>query len=496
MSDADWPAPEPRASREPAERSSPLPRVEDLPIAEQGYDREKVREAFDAFYRHTAQLDATLRTLESVEVFQRTAAELRAELRTIRGSGWTVQSWRSGPSYGTRPAASEWTLPPSFPRVAAEAVFLIVVGVVVGIAGWTPLTIVAVMGAALAVVWLIEWAAARERAIPQASAPAAVPVLDEEPAELPSAAAVVTPAEEGPEALTILDAPPLQVEDEAAPVDEEPEAAEAPDEPVQPELPEEPVVEDTAEELEGLVEPVHIEAVFEPRAAPDPATEPEPAPEPELEPEPEPEPEEAPVAELVVEEPVAAAAPVVAEEVEPEPDVVELAEPPRERRRFRLFRRAAAVEAVAAVPVEEDATDEDVRVDEPKVAEAAPQVDPWEQEPSLPDEPEVSQPEPAAEEPEPFEHPEPEEPFVTPAPEEPFVDPETPSPFEQPETPPFWEPPQGDADEPPTSGLADEPAEEEPELQALPVDALAEQAAAALERSRARRRAPRRARRR
>ena len=100
MSDAEWPAPEPATPREPERRTTPLPRVEDLPIAEQGYDREKVREAFDAFYRHAAQLDATLSTLEAVEVFQRTSAELRAELRNIRGSGWTVQSWQGGT--GTR----------------------------------------------------------------------------------------------------------------------------------------------------------------------------------------------------------------------------------------------------------------------------------------------------------------------------------------------------------------------------------------------------------
>src|SRR5918997_5666456 len=93
MSSPDWPSPE---QQQPQQRPLPLPRVEDLPVAEQGYDREQVREAFDAFYRHAAQLDSTLRTLEAVEVFQRTAAELRAELRTMRGSGWTVQSWQSG----------------------------------------------------------------------------------------------------------------------------------------------------------------------------------------------------------------------------------------------------------------------------------------------------------------------------------------------------------------------------------------------------------------
>ena len=214
MTDPEWPSPEPAAPREPAERRYALPRLEDLPITEpQGYDREHVREAFDAFYRHAAQLDSTLRTLEAVEVFQRTAAELRAELRTMRGTGWTVDSWQGG-GYGTRSRVSEWTLPPAFPRVAAEAIFLIVVGVVVGVAGWSNLTIVVVMGVALAIVWLIEWVAARERAIPRAAAPAAPPALDEEPAELPAAESGEWPvaAEYGPEALTMLGAPPVRVE--------------------------------------------------------------------------------------------------------------------------------------------------------------------------------------------------------------------------------------------------------------------------------------------
>ena len=208
MSDAEWPAPEPATPREPERRTTPLPRVEDLPIAEQGYDREKVREAFDAFYRHAAQLDATLSTLEAVEVFQRTSAELRAELRNIRGSGWTVQSWQGGTGYaggGSRGRVSEWTLPPSFPRLALEFGFLIVIGVVVGVAGWPALTIVLVMGLALGVVLLLEWVAARERAIPRAAAPAVAPDLDrEEPAELPVGEGWVPP-EEGPEALTRLD---------------------------------------------------------------------------------------------------------------------------------------------------------------------------------------------------------------------------------------------------------------------------------------------------
>jgi hypothetical protein len=67
----DWPSPH---HHEP----HPLPRVEDLPVAWEGYDRERVQAAFDAFYRHIAQLDSTLRTLEAVDVFRSQAGDLRA----------------------------------------------------------------------------------------------------------------------------------------------------------------------------------------------------------------------------------------------------------------------------------------------------------------------------------------------------------------------------------------------------------------------------------
>ena len=51
------------------ERAQPaitsLPRVEDLPVAEQGYDPDRVRDAFDAFRRHAVQLQAQLRVLQA-----------------------------------------------------------------------------------------------------------------------------------------------------------------------------------------------------------------------------------------------------------------------------------------------------------------------------------------------------------------------------------------------------------------------------------------------
>src|SRR5919109_453110 len=107
-----------------------LPRAEDLPIVSEGYDREKVREAFDAFYRHAAQLDAALRTLEAVETFQRSAAELRGDLRAIRAAGFSAQSWQR--SYEPTRRARRPMLPEAFPRVAAEVVFLIAVAVALG----------------------------------------------------------------------------------------------------------------------------------------------------------------------------------------------------------------------------------------------------------------------------------------------------------------------------------------------------------------------------
>src|ERR687885_1422526 len=51
------------------ERAQPaltsLPRLEELPSTRDGYDRDAVREAFDAFRRHAAQLQAQLRVIQA-----------------------------------------------------------------------------------------------------------------------------------------------------------------------------------------------------------------------------------------------------------------------------------------------------------------------------------------------------------------------------------------------------------------------------------------------
>ncbi|HEU4941917.1 MAG TPA: hypothetical protein VFT18_01535 [Gaiellaceae bacterium] len=42
-----------------------LPRVDDLPVAERGYDPDRVRDAFEAFRRHVVQLQSQLRVLQA-----------------------------------------------------------------------------------------------------------------------------------------------------------------------------------------------------------------------------------------------------------------------------------------------------------------------------------------------------------------------------------------------------------------------------------------------
>src|SRR5258705_12878922 len=106
MEHGAWPTPQPPARE-------PLPRVDDLPVAEQGYEQESVKAAFDSFYRHAAQVDAALRTLEAVDSFHRHAASLRGDLRALRSAGWTQLSWSQPQSYGyAMTAPSEGVSPP------------------------------------------------------------------------------------------------------------------------------------------------------------------------------------------------------------------------------------------------------------------------------------------------------------------------------------------------------------------------------------------------
>ena len=162
----EWPSPH-------HHEAHPLPRVEDLPAAREGYDRERVKVAFDAFYRHIAQLDATLRTLESVEVFRGEASDLRAELRSLRAAGWSPYPR----GYALTPERSMLgSVPEAVPRIALEVIFLVIVAAVVAVADLSALAIIGVMAGAVLITFLVELIAARERrgTTPIPAAPPAV----------------------------------------------------------------------------------------------------------------------------------------------------------------------------------------------------------------------------------------------------------------------------------------------------------------------------------
>jgi hypothetical protein len=137
-----------------------LPQTRDLPTSPEGYERARVDEAFAEFAER-------VRELETV------AGELRAELKALRAERTAPpriehETW---PGTGLAPspdwvAAVPAPLPrvPAVPRIALEAVFLVLVGVLAGLADLSATRIVLVMAAAWALVALTEWAAAAKRA--------------------------------------------------------------------------------------------------------------------------------------------------------------------------------------------------------------------------------------------------------------------------------------------------------------------------------------------
>jgi hypothetical protein len=204
-SDEAWPSPD--------VQRGPLPRIEDLPIAENGYDQEAVRAAFDAFYRHAAQLDASLRALEAVEVFRRDADALRNDLRAIRalgGLGGPVEepAWATQTYERSRPE-----IPGVVLRLTAEAALIVAVAVIAGVADLGSAVIVALMAGALLSVALSEWFATRARFVAPVGAFFTSDDLEPAPyVEAPAPAAaqwgdVAEPDEDTePEALTVVGA--------------------------------------------------------------------------------------------------------------------------------------------------------------------------------------------------------------------------------------------------------------------------------------------------
>jgi hypothetical protein len=244
-----WPSPQSSSpSREP------LPRVEDLPVAEQGYEQESVKAAFDSFYRHAAQIDAALRTLEAVDSFHRQAAALRGDLRALRAAGWTQQSWTSPPTYGYGYGlrSQREGIPPAVWRIGGEVVFLVAVAVALGVAKLSWWGIVLIMAGAFAIVCAIEWLAGREPlTFARPAEPAPVhPIVEAQRAddteEESLGWAAFEEAQEPSDAMTIIGGP-LRADDapETAP---EPEPVGEPKPEPEPELP-------PAAESDGWPEP-------------------------------------------------------------------------------------------------------------------------------------------------------------------------------------------------------------------------------------------------
>jgi hypothetical protein len=306
----DWPSPH---HHEP----HPLPRIEDLPAAWEGYDRERVQAAFDAFYRHVAQLDATLRTLESVELFREQAGDLRGELRSLRAAGWAPYPR----GYAFTPERSMLgSVPGAVARIALEVIFLVIVAAVVAVAKFSSLEIVGVMAGAVLITFLVELIAARDRRA-TTPVPAAGPVArvasppakaaavaersvvteeDDQPTTGELAIALVQPKAAEPAAddgigweafsqpagqpLSVMGALAAEEEPPAASEDAAPEESqdESPDARAAEPAPEpEPKPEPEPAEVEEPVAELQPEPEPEPPAALEPEREPEEAPEPE-----------------------------------------------------------------------------------------------------------------------------------------------------------------------------------------------------------------------
>jgi hypothetical protein len=137
-----------------------LPHTRDLPTSAEGYERARVDEAF-------AEFADRVRELETV------AAELRAELKTLRAERaaaprfepevWPQAEFAPSPDWI---AAVPAPIPHAFrvPRILLEAGFLLLVGLLAGLADLGATRIVLVMAAAWVLVALAEWAAAVKRA--------------------------------------------------------------------------------------------------------------------------------------------------------------------------------------------------------------------------------------------------------------------------------------------------------------------------------------------
>lgn len=197
---------------------SELPRTDDLPRAEEGYDPARVEEAFSSFA-------ARVHDLEEV------ASELRDELRRLRAErsvSYDDEDWPDAPLPGVAAPSPDWvaSVPPplahpfAVPRLALEAAFLLGVAVLAGLADLTAPWIVLVMAVAWVLVALSEWSAAATRArwrLDEVAPPLVLPGVAEEttgPWSMPVVEATAIEAPDDSESRTVIATLPEAPEDD------------------------------------------------------------------------------------------------------------------------------------------------------------------------------------------------------------------------------------------------------------------------------------------
>ena len=210
---------------------SELPRTDDLPRSDDGFDPARVEEAFASFAERVHELESV-------------AAELRAELRELRADRRTEQrpatyadeDWPADAGFG-RAASPDWvaSVPPpllrpvAVPRIVLEGAFLLAVALLAGLADLDAVWIVLVMAAAWALVALSEWTAAAKRArwhleeiAPSVTPDGEAAAESTGPWSMPVVEATAVEAADDSESRTVIAALPADP------------AAEAPDEPGEP----------------------------------------------------------------------------------------------------------------------------------------------------------------------------------------------------------------------------------------------------------------------
>lgn len=192
-----------------------LPRIEDLPRSEHGYEPEAVAEALAAYRRRLGELEAKLEVLD----------ELREELRRLRSPGPAPrvdeEGWPDEAPPPLPPPEAAWVAavpppvlhPSPLPRLALEAGFLLLVAFLSALADLAPLAIAGVMAVAWILVALAEWSAAAARHEP-ASSPSA-PALEDTQADgsawdvPPVEPTVVVPPDDSESHTVVARMPPL-----------------------------------------------------------------------------------------------------------------------------------------------------------------------------------------------------------------------------------------------------------------------------------------------